>query len=62
MQERRRISWHFWLPQVAGAVVYLLVGAYQVGAYSARMTAVEKSVDELKTEIHDMATRVEWRK
>jgi len=50
------------VPQILGALIYLIVGAYQVGVFTQRMTAVEKAVDMLSVRVSDMAQNVEWRK
>jgi hypothetical protein len=45
------LSWKFVVGQVIAAVIYLLVGAYQVGVYSARMQALETSVNNLSQKV-----------
>lgn len=56
-----RPNWHFWLPHAIGGVVYLVIGAYSVGVYSARMTTMEKSIDNLSTQVQNLEEKVAYR-
>jgi hypothetical protein len=60
--ERRKMSWHFWVPHLIGGILYVVMGIYSVGVYSARMSALEKSVEHMSGQVEYLTTHVEWRK